>query len=382
MPDPITLTEAERRVLTRWAGQENVRESGWAPRAQIVLGLAGGATNIQVARRLGIDPATVSKWKHRFLDHRLGGLGDRPRPGAPRKASEDLEERVVRASRSAGTRGGRSTRSLAEEFGLSQSTVSRILRAANREVPRGRSVSPPLPGPETTNPGMVAKRGPQPGRRAGDEVRQLLIEAAERVTAREGRAATLKSIASEAGVARSVLYQHFSSRQQLLTEAAVSPFNDFLDSFRRLSLAQLQDQRRPVWEMENRYISGILDHFSRHRHFFETVLSDRTALSEAISSALLSTLHDVVEELVAVGVSEVEAHRPDIPIETVGAKVRLTTALVIGVITSQHWLLPRGTDAWSRDELIKQMSAFSLYGVQNTPSGGSSDPRPTPGSFR
>jgi AcrR family transcriptional regulator len=215
--------------------------------------------------------------------------------------------------------------------------------------------------------GIIRRRDHRSRRYSGD-VRQLLLEAAERVTAREGRAATLKSIAREAGVARSVLYQHFSSRQQLLTEAAVTPFNDFLDSFRELSLAQLKDQRRPVWEMENEYISGILDHFTRHRHFFETVLSDRTALSEAISSALLSTLHDVIEELVSVGVSEVEAHRPDIPIETVGAKVRLTTALVIGVITSQHWLLPRGADSWSRDELIKHLSAFSLYGVQNAPS--------------
>jgi AcrR family transcriptional regulator/DNA-binding CsgD family transcriptional regulator len=348
-----------------------LRESGPAPRAQIILALAGGATSTQVARRLEVDPSTVSKWKRRFIDQRTAGLSDRPRPGAPRRATADLEERVVRASRSAESRGGRSTRSLADEFGISQSTVSRILRTSNglvlRKSPAVGSGHIPRSSPQARS----AERRRHQGRRRRGDVRQLLLEAAERVTAREGRAATLRSIAQEAGVARSVLYQHFSSRQQLLTEAAVSPFNDFLDSFRELSLAQLKDQRRSTWEMEIEYTSGVLDHFTRHRHFFETVLSDRTALSEAISSALLGTLHDVIEELVAVGVSEVEAHRPHIPIETVGAKVRLTTALVIGVITSQHWLLPRGADAWSRDELIKHLSAFSLYGVQNAPAAGS-----------
>ncbi|MBU3868729.1 helix-turn-helix domain-containing protein [Streptomyces sp. 4503] len=47
-----------------------------------MLGCAEGKSNQQMAAELGIWPQTVGKWRRRFLESRLDGLADKPRPGA------------------------------------------------------------------------------------------------------------------------------------------------------------------------------------------------------------------------------------------------------------------------------------------------------------
>ncbi|MFJ9434316.1 helix-turn-helix domain-containing protein [Streptomyces sp. NPDC101490] len=39
---------------------------------------------MEVSCRLRIAPDTVRTWPRRFIEHGLDGLGDEPRPGAPR----------------------------------------------------------------------------------------------------------------------------------------------------------------------------------------------------------------------------------------------------------------------------------------------------------
>ena|GEM_PF-2289180 len=53
-------------------------------RARIVLLAAAGWTNRAIARKLGLAPNTVTKWRKRFWKEGLDGLGDRKRPGRPR----------------------------------------------------------------------------------------------------------------------------------------------------------------------------------------------------------------------------------------------------------------------------------------------------------
>lgn len=64
-----------------------------AQRARIVLECASGKPNTVVVRRLGLTHQTVGKWRQRFLDRRLEGLLDEPRPGAPRQVSDAQIER-------------------------------------------------------------------------------------------------------------------------------------------------------------------------------------------------------------------------------------------------------------------------------------------------
>ena len=51
---------------------------------------------LTVAQRLGVNRATVRKWRGRFVQHRLDGLLDEPRPGAPRAIGDDDVERSDR----------------------------------------------------------------------------------------------------------------------------------------------------------------------------------------------------------------------------------------------------------------------------------------------
>src|SRR4030095_14137311 len=60
------------------------RERG-VVRARIVLAAADGEQNIRIAGRLGVAVNTVSKWRKRFVEEGLGGVGGRKRPGRARR---------------------------------------------------------------------------------------------------------------------------------------------------------------------------------------------------------------------------------------------------------------------------------------------------------
>lgn len=127
---PLALSADERETLRHWANRPSTPPA-LAERARILLACADGETNKAVARRLGVTPQTVGKWRARFLRSRLDGLLDEPRSGAPRRILESDVERVLTLTlECVGPNGGPwSTRSLAQATGLSQSAVSRIWRA-------------------------------------------------------------------------------------------------------------------------------------------------------------------------------------------------------------------------------------------------------------
>jgi transposase len=54
-----------------------------------------GRTNTEVAADLNLTKQTVGKWRRRFLEKRLDGLLDEPRPGTPSKLSDAEVERVL-----------------------------------------------------------------------------------------------------------------------------------------------------------------------------------------------------------------------------------------------------------------------------------------------
>src|SRR5687767_14382574 len=60
-----------------------------ARRARIILACAEGRETTSVAKRLHVSPTTVCKWRTRFLQDRLDGLFDEPRPGTPRHITDE-----------------------------------------------------------------------------------------------------------------------------------------------------------------------------------------------------------------------------------------------------------------------------------------------------
>jgi transposase len=66
-----------------------------ATRLVMILLSAHGWDAAQVAGLLGYDPRTVRRWVHRYQQHGIGGLADRPRPGRPRLGGPKLGERIA-----------------------------------------------------------------------------------------------------------------------------------------------------------------------------------------------------------------------------------------------------------------------------------------------
>lgn len=126
----LVLTELEQDRLQSLAHRAR-SQSALARRARVVLACAQGLNNQTVAKRLRCSLGMVGKWRARFLEARLEGLYDEPRPGAPRKVSDAQVEEVVIQTLESTPRGEThwSTRGLAEATGLSRMTISRIWHA-------------------------------------------------------------------------------------------------------------------------------------------------------------------------------------------------------------------------------------------------------------
>jgi len=127
---PIELSPDERLQLESWARRRNSAQA-LAQRSRIVLLADEGLKNVEIARRLGVHRPMVTKWRNRFAEHRLDGLTDEPRPGQPRKITDEkVEEVIVKTLESTPKDATHwSTRSMAREVGLNQSAVQRIWKA-------------------------------------------------------------------------------------------------------------------------------------------------------------------------------------------------------------------------------------------------------------
>ena len=124
------LSEDERAALEGWVRRRSASQA-WALRCRIVLECAAGASNKDVAEKVGSTPHAVGRWRSRFVEHRIAGLGDMPRCGAPRTVTDEQVAELIAATLERTPKGAThwSTRSMASAAGLSQSTVSRIWRA-------------------------------------------------------------------------------------------------------------------------------------------------------------------------------------------------------------------------------------------------------------
>src|ERR1700751_227436 len=125
----LVVSPAQRVELERIARQSRRARSA-AFRARIILESVSGASNAAVAAKVHTTGLTVGLWRNRFIAEGVAGLGDEPRPGAPREIGDEKIERVVRLTLEKTPKGAThwSSRMLAAKTGLSQSTITRIWR--------------------------------------------------------------------------------------------------------------------------------------------------------------------------------------------------------------------------------------------------------------
>jgi transposase len=90
----VWLTPEERVVLEARcrAPPTALREF---KRARIVLLAAEGRSTRGIAREVDVEPRVVSTWRHRFADHGLEGLVDKPKPGKLPIYGEAANKRIL-----------------------------------------------------------------------------------------------------------------------------------------------------------------------------------------------------------------------------------------------------------------------------------------------
>ncbi|TSB40761.1 IS630 family transposase [Streptomyces benahoarensis] len=126
----LILSDEERAALEGWVRRRSTPQA-WALRCHIILACAEGFSNKDVAVRLGSTAHAVGRWRARFVEHRIVGLGDMPRSGGPRSVTDEQVAALVAKTLESAPKDAThwSTRSMAKQTGLSQSTVSRVWRA-------------------------------------------------------------------------------------------------------------------------------------------------------------------------------------------------------------------------------------------------------------
>lgn len=128
-PD-INLTENERAQLHGWAASRSMPH-GLVQRAQVVLMAAEGQPNLRIAEHIGMSRINVGKWRRRFATEGISGLYDLPRAGRPRCIEDEQIAELLQATlqRRPANATHWSTRLLAQQSGVSKSTVQRVWSA-------------------------------------------------------------------------------------------------------------------------------------------------------------------------------------------------------------------------------------------------------------
>jgi transposase len=128
---PITVNEADRAVLQRWARGRRI-PARLAQRAKIVLRAAEGGRNDVIARKLGTDRLLVGRWRNRFSKLGVAGIEkDAPRGGRKPTARDAIAAKIIEwtTQRKPHNATHWSTRMLAKELGTSRAMVNRVWRA-------------------------------------------------------------------------------------------------------------------------------------------------------------------------------------------------------------------------------------------------------------
>jgi transposase len=124
----IILSDQEKKTLEKLA-RSNTTSVRLARRAKIILLAARGMENQEIAAQLNTGRIQVGRWRQRYAEGGMEAIEkDLPRGG--RKPS-DVHQRIIELTTQTTPENAThwSTRSMAEEVGVSAATVSRVWRA-------------------------------------------------------------------------------------------------------------------------------------------------------------------------------------------------------------------------------------------------------------
>jgi len=126
----VQLTAEERKTLEAVV-RKDTSEQRMVLRARIILLASEGYRNDEIMKQLKISKPVVTKWRRRFVQERLQGLQDAPRPGKPRLYGPEIRIKIAtEACKPPEGQTHWSTRDLAKHIGgVGYTTVHRVLKA-------------------------------------------------------------------------------------------------------------------------------------------------------------------------------------------------------------------------------------------------------------
>ena len=137
----IKLNTEERKVLLSWS-KAGKKEHRLVERARIILLAAKEKQTQEIAKELNIRKARISKWRVRFAQNGIAGLGDSLRSGAPKKYDDTTERRILAVLDESPPEGYSTWNGIliAEHLGdVSEHYVWRVLRRNGVQLQRRRS---------------------------------------------------------------------------------------------------------------------------------------------------------------------------------------------------------------------------------------------------
>src|SRR5712692_6327013 len=137
----VVVNDEERKQLLAWSRGRSTPHR-LVLRSKIVLMAAHGLQNKKIAESLHVRPKVVTRWRNRFVTHRLNGIRtDAPRPGRKPRISQEKIDSIIDRTLHTKPPGAThwSTRTLAGEMGVSNATVARIWESHRIQPHRERS---------------------------------------------------------------------------------------------------------------------------------------------------------------------------------------------------------------------------------------------------
>ena len=149
-------------------------------------------------------------------------------------------------------------------------------------MPRTRSSSRRAVSPEVAS------------RRA--EKREQLLDVADRVVRRDGPDASINQIASEAGIAKPVLYRHFGDKGGLYQALAERYVRAVMDEL-RAALGEAKEPRERLAATIDAYLGFVEEHSEPYEFLMHRALGDRVAAQETVAGFIRQVAAEVALEL-------------------------------------------------------------------------------------
>lgn len=196
-------------------------------------------------------------------------------------------------------------------------------------------------------------------RRSSEQVKGLLIGAArELYEAGAYDATTTKGIAAHAGVAESVLFRHFGTKDALLAAAIVAPFEEFLTEF---SAAWTQYAAAGGAADAEALVADFVRDLHTRLTTYRPLLR-RLLVASIEDPEVAATVRGRLDTVIAaiIGIAEESAQQRGVAVSRATTNVRIVVALVSALTVLDDWFAPSPADP---DRVIAEVAALVYRGL-------------------